>query len=128
MISSFGAVSILIFLASVGVMILHFKVMRRRGAADEALAALDDLLRERLETLFETAAPEIREKCQALAALETRELFDAIQKIENTPQETEKAIAAYNEKISEYNAYIEKFPARAMAVVLGMKKEITLQE
>lgn len=120
-----GAISIFVALICVGALILHLFVMKRRVALDTRFAALDNLLHARLELLYEAETVEAQEICDA-AALETRKLlkFATRMKIENSDNdEIERAVAACNEAIAEYNAYIAKFPAKIMAFFLGLKQE-----
>ena len=121
MISFFGIISVVVFTASVAAMVLHFNVMKRRAALDNALAQLDDLLRERLELLYETESNEIRKQCEAAAALETRELLRHFPAPYN--DETANATEALNTAIETYNVYIATFPAKQMAAVLGLAQE-----
>jgi len=135
MISISGVVAGVIFLISVGALILHRKVMVRRGALDDAYARLDELLRERLGIIYENAAQqnvtEVCRLCEPFFSLETRELLKAFDKVkmENAEvlaeivAETDEAIANFNESVSVYNAYIAKFPAREMAKILGLEPE-----
>jgi len=132
----------IIFVLSVSAMVLHFKVMKRRGAVDESLAVLDNLLRERIEIIYEMTegAPEtdeLREKCAEFSAYDTRRLINSIFEIDEAAEiltedrnfldeniiETEQARAAFNDIINAYNAYIAIFPARIMAFFLGLSQE-----
>lgn len=136
MISMFGIVSIFIFLASLGVMVLYYKIMKRRGAVDEKLTALDNALRERLEIICENAEllPKACERCENFPALDTRALLKSFQEdisielIKNKALaanilETEQAVRAFNEKTIKYNTYISKFPVKIMAHILGLYEE-----
>lgn len=58
MISIFGVVSILIFLASVGALFLHSRVMKMRVEVDDALLALESLTHEQAEAEKITQATE----------------------------------------------------------------------
>ena len=138
MISFLGIFAAIIFLASASALILHNKVLTRRGAVDDTLAALDAVLRERLDIIYENAvlqnAGEICALCESFFALETRRLLEAFGqiKMENAEvlaeiyAETDKAIAEFNAAVTEFNAYIAKFPANAMAFILGLGKENTI--
>lgn len=44
MVSLFGMVSAVVAAVSIATLILHFRLMQRRGAVDEALAAANELL------------------------------------------------------------------------------------
>ncbi|MCL1877938.1 MAG: hypothetical protein FWF80_03700 [Defluviitaleaceae bacterium] len=136
MLSAFGIVSIVIAPVCVGALILHFCVMKRRVVLDKRLAVLDDLLHARLEMLYDTQSAEVCEICADIANLETRKLLKSIARIkieqsegasrealQQNIAETEAAADAYNEAAAVYNDYIAKFPAKIMALVLGMGQE-----
>ncbi|MCL2386988.1 MAG: hypothetical protein FWC89_05470 [Defluviitaleaceae bacterium] len=139
-ISIFGVVSFLILVVSVGALILHNKIITRRAAVDEALAAVDNLLHEQLETLYETAithpdSQDFLELCEDYAALQTRELLIALPELQEEaahflpPPEDEKkealtqAVKTLNTAIDIYNAFITKFPAQLMASILTLEQE-----
>ncbi|MCL1845690.1 MAG: LemA family protein [Defluviitaleaceae bacterium] len=99
---------------------------------DKALAVLDVLLRARLEILYDTQPDEVREMCADFATLETRNLLQSVVQIKIEPldeilreniAETDVAAVEYNEAAAVYNAYIAKFPAKIMAILLGMTQE-----
>jgi hypothetical protein len=139
MFSVFGIISIIVFLISVRFLVLHYQVMKKRGAADEKLAALDNLLRERLEIVYEQTenlpdTQELRELCEIFSAYETKKLIKSINRlnkaIEIIPEEslavniteTEQATDIFKQSAAEYNAYIAAFPANFMAYILGLEK------
>ena len=64
MISLFGGISLLVFLLSIGVLALHYYVMKRRTRLDLAIEALD----EALEIAEETNAPDPAEARQEYEA------------------------------------------------------------
>ena len=74
MISGFGIVSLLVLIISVAAMILHFRLMQKRGSVDEAF----DILEEALET-------------------NSTELGDALRDYDN-------AVAVYNGYIAKFPA------------------------
>jgi len=53
MISIFGVVSMVVLLMCVAALALHFRVLGKRSAMDDAMAKFDELLRDRLESFIE---------------------------------------------------------------------------
>jgi hypothetical protein len=105
-------------------MVLHFRVLKRRGAVDDALAALDDVLRAQLENMYESAeTEELRETCEALSEYETRKLYKSLRKISKDLSQAEAAVSTLNEAIEKYNAYAAKFPAKIMLAILALPVE-----
>ena len=86
MISFLGFFSLIVFAISVGALLLHFKVIKRRSAADDCLEILDSLLRDRLEILCEIAelSPnpyELQELCEIHAAQDTRKIIKSLPRL-----------------------------------------------
>jgi ElaB/YqjD/DUF883 family membrane-anchored ribosome-binding protein len=118
----FAIFALIILAASVNLLILHFKVMKRRGAVDSCFEALDESLRELNEQIFKATDDETqREKCIESAALDTRSLLRTLRK--KIPPETKEQIKTANQAINMYNDYISKSPMRQMAFVLGLGVE-----
>jgi hypothetical protein len=102
--------------------------MKKRGAADECISALEDLLYERLKIIYGSGAFE------AVDTQSIQKLLKSVTKI--TPQdsdseillenikETEGAVKNYNESIAVYNACISRFPMNIMACLLHLEREI----
>ena len=105
MISIFGIVSAVAAVVSVAALVLHFKLMQRRGAVDEALAAANELL-------YFYQDPD--EGDEEIPDVDREEL--------------QAAIAAYNNAVAVYNGYISAFPGKIMAGIVGFKKEQALDE
>ena len=103
MISIFGVISIVAAVVSIVALVLHFRLMQKRGAVDEALAAANALLYF-LEDSDEKEIPEV------------------------DPEEVEAAVAAYNDVVGTYNAYIAAFPGKIMAAIVGFKKEHAIHD
>jgi len=95
MISIFGILSAVAAVVSIVALVLHFKLMQKRSAVDDALIKMDELMYLQDEENEET--------------LEARSLEDAT--------------GAYNNAVNAYNDYISKFPGIVMALVVGFKKE-----
>jgi len=93
MISVFGAISAIIAVVCIAVLVLHFKLMKKRGPVDDAFAQINELLyrQEHEEEALDT--------------------------------EVKDAIKAYNDAVGHYNAYISKLPGIVIAGLVGMKKE-----
>jgi len=100
MISIFGVVSAIVAILSIAALVLHFKLMQRRGALEDALANMKAALYP-LES-------EDDENEEAPAA---------------TQEKVEEAAKAYNDAVKVYNEYISRFPGIIMAMVVGFEKE-----
>jgi len=98
MISAFGIISAVVAIAAVAALVLHFKLMQKRGAVDDALAEINALL--------------------FLAEDE-----DGSKLSQTTSEDIEAATGAYNDAVDVYNAYISCFPGKMMASIVGLKKE-----
>ncbi|MCL2358020.1 MAG: hypothetical protein FWC70_12855, partial [Defluviitaleaceae bacterium] len=128
MFSEFGVIAIIVALISIGALVLHFYVMKRRVASDKCLAEIDALLRTRIELLYETQPREVHEILAA--TFETRSLLAALAQAEIRGSElceniieTEIAVRAYNDAVAVYNDCIAKYPAKIMAFLLGLSRE-----
>jgi len=94
----FGTVSVIVFIASVTVSILYTKVMRLKDGVDEAFAEMDEIL--------------------------ATESVDA----ENDyTEQLEKSVQKTNKAIDDYNKQIKKFPGSLIAMLVGLKKEDNVQ-
>ncbi|MCL2225661.1 MAG: hypothetical protein FWB96_11905 [Defluviitaleaceae bacterium] len=140
-ISAVGVVSLVVVVVSVGAMVLHYRVLKRRGAVDESFAVLDDLLRLQLEIIYEAAEglptpediSEIKEMCEVFSEYETYKLSKALPKLRKaaslgeheelsaTVSETETAAAELSRAIEKYNDYAATFPACLMISILGLE-------
>jgi len=138
MISSFGIISLVASLISVCVLIFIYKILRRRNNLDEAYTQLDNTARNQLEAIFEAAetlpnCEEIRDNCETLSSYETRLLVKSLPKLRKSAPETENLSQAVsqtelaadnlNQKIDEYNAFSQTFPAKLMLPILGLAQE-----
>ena len=92
MISVFGVISAVAAAVSVAALVLHFKLMQRRTAVDEALAAANELL------YFYEDPDEADEEIPDVSR-----------------EEAAAAVTAYNDAALAYNAYISAFPGKIMA-------------
>lgn len=95
MISFFGLVSAVVAIVSITALVLHFKLIEKRGAVDDALAKVNELL----------------------FLAEEDEAPDA------NPDEIGSATKAYNDAVDVYNRYISQFPGKVVAFMVGLKKE-----
>ncbi|MCL2287266.1 MAG: LemA family protein [Firmicutes bacterium] len=100
MISLFGIISAVVAVVSIIAMVLHFRLMQKRGAVDEALASINDIL---------YAITEYDDDNEEAPAA--------------TSEEIEEAARAYNDAVKIYNEYISRFPGKIIALVVGFKKE-----
>lgn len=98
MISLFGFASAVVATVSIVALVLHFKLMEKRGVVDDALAKINELL----------FLAEDEDENKALDA---------------SSEEIKDAVRAYNDAVDVYNAYISRFPGKIMAVIVGLKKE-----
>jgi len=142
MISVFGIISVAVAVVSVVSIMLHNRVMKMRAPVDAYLAALEDLLRERIDTLLREsfADSELRRLCGNAVDLELNEMIKALPDIDRAASldmhtaEQENAIAiretteALNQAIEEYNRYITgSLPVVLMAQALGLETEDILR-
>jgi len=139
--SLFGFISLFIVVVSVAVIILHYRLMKRRAPVDVHFGQLEELLRHWLENLYQESpeGSELYYLCGQCIDLELNGLLSAAPQIveaynhaaysETEPQDQNAEIAAIREtikalnlSIAAYNAFITKSPAAAlMALVLGLK-------
>ena len=145
MISLFAIISLSILIISITILVLHFKLLKLRGEVDDNFSALDILLRDRLDILFEIGqeSPEGQALCtlcedydnsptiKILKALpELKNQFKSIinsdegkKNLEENEQEIELTIETYNKSIIKFNAHISIFPGIVMACLVGLKQE-----
>ena len=97
MISFFGLASSIIAIVSIAALVLHHRLIEKRGVVDDALAKVNELL--------------------FLAEDEEKEALDA------NSEEIDDAARAYNDAVVMYNAYISKFPGKIIAFMVGLKQE-----
>jgi len=130
--SAFGFVSLFIVVISVTVIILHYRLMRKRAPVDVHYDQLEELLRQWIENLYYESPvdSEIYNLCIQYIDLERDEILSAFPLIieKAPPCEDTNAIAitetisTLNRAIEEYNTFIAKSPATVlMALVLGLK-------
>ncbi|MCL1843862.1 MAG: hypothetical protein FWF79_08615 [Defluviitaleaceae bacterium] len=110
MISLFGAMSLIILIASVAALILHFKVMKFRGAVDDSLEKTDSLLRDRIEIIYNLAREaeenldnplamrQIIKMCETHASYDTQKLIKTRTELEESASEL---LAASNCEINK---------------------------
>ena len=137
MISAFGIISIAIALASVTIIVLHNRLMLRRTPVDSYMAALEELLRESLERLFNASPPgsDLQNLCGNCMDLGLNDIIQALPDISRacTPglcDEQEKLHAiretaeALNQAIRDYNSLITgSLPMKLMAQALSLTTE-----
>ena len=143
--SAFGFVSIFIAVLSIAAIVLHYRVMRKRSPVDNALAQLEDLLRQRVEAILDTSDEdtELFALCSQVVDMDYAALFGAVPDIENALWETIEAgehvpmdvlsenahaiqagTEALNQAIVEYNHIITAKPSGVlMALILGLAVE-----
>ena len=145
MISMLGVLSLVILLLSVGALILHYRLLQLRGALDDSFSGLDELLRVRLEIIYDIAntmenSHELKERCIRYSGREVRAIIKSMPKFhkaiaathiendiktaltENT-HEIERSIRTYNENLLKYNTYVSKPPGIILAFAVGLKSE-----
>jgi len=145
-ISILGVISLVILVICLIILVLHFRVLGKRAAMDDALSTLDELLHDRMELLVDyadslepdrTESEEIYTLYELLVTAETRQILkfwakmqkfvtgnDALQKEteENTAKVTETVIK-YNASTEAYNKCISKHPGKLVAYVLSFKPQ-----
>jgi len=135
--SIFGLISLFIALVSVSVIVVHSRVMRKRAPVDIHFAALEELLRARIEMLYDTSPPDsqLNEICATCVDLDYDTMVGALpsitanmedeppsEDIEANSTEIQTTIEALNAAIETYNEAITKKPSAAlMAMALGLK-------
>ena len=138
MISIFGIASISVAVASVVFIMLHNRVINKRAPVDAGFAALEDLLRGRIEALLSTSEPGsgIHQLCGDVVDMELHEMIKALPEIDRAVElelhidddgnmaEIYEAIVALNLVVEEYNRYITgSLPVVFMAQILGITTE-----
>ena len=80
MISIFGIVSMITVLVSVAAIVLHNRIMGKRAPIDTQLAALEDLLRNRVEMLYHYSRPgtELHALCDLYMDLDLESILQAL--------------------------------------------------
>ncbi|MCL2217910.1 MAG: hypothetical protein FWB91_12965 [Defluviitaleaceae bacterium] len=153
MIPVFGIISLFVLIGSLGVLFLHYRLLLKRGILDDGLKRLDELLRIRLEIIYEIAedledGSEIKEQCIEYSGKRARETIKALPRIhkaiaaaihdstdDDSPsteikealaenaQEIKQATEGYNNALVKYNAYVNKSPGQIIALMVGLKPE-----
>ena len=147
MISVFGVTSIFIVMVSVTVIILHNRIMKRRTPVDIYVAELEDLIRKRMEMLYEISIPgtKLHELCTYYIDLDFDTILNGLPEIthaythaderyetaptaldENTTtiQQTTNSL---NHAVKDYNDFITKSPTEVMlAKILGLETHPTI--
>ena len=142
MVSIFGVASIMVVIVSIVVIILHNRIMKRRAPVDIMFDELEELMRQRLEMMYEISVPgsELHELCHYYIDLDFDTVLsvyaDICEAYDNAEERYEVAPTAMDENwagirlstetlnkaIQEYNAFITKSPSEMMmARVLGLK-------
>jgi len=130
--SVLGFVSLFIVVISVTIIILHYRLMRKRAPVDVHFDHLEELLRQWIEDLYSVSPidSELYSLCGQCIDLGLAELLSTapfIVQITQPDTNTETAaitetISALNRAIMEYNAFISKSPVNVlMASILGLK-------
>jgi len=141
MISIFGIISIVVALLSVAVIILHNRVMAKRTPVDTYLADLENLIRERLNNLYNESHPgtELQALCGQYMDLDLNSMIKALPDIdracEDEPDINEheitlsisKTTETLNQAIEAYNSFITgSLPVKLMAFALTLTTEETI--
>jgi len=133
--SVFGFVSLFIVVISVAVIILHYRLMRKRAPVDVHFDQLEELLRQWIENLYHISpvGSGLYNLCDQYIDLEFSDILSAMPEIHDFCEQEQQdsstniatindTISALNRAISEYNAFIAKTPATVlMAHILGLK-------
>ena len=119
-----GLVSCIIFVIVIAMLIVHNRLMKRRGKVEDTLAALEEMLRDRLEELC-TELPNESEFFESLQVSDIDHIINAwakVQKISPSANTAEiLAVAgAYNIYVKEYNAYIATPRGRTIAFMVAI--------
>lgn len=138
MIPILGIISLVILIISLGAMFFHSRLLLYRGILDDGLSRLDEILRIRLEIIYdatESSEDDIRTQCLELSGKTAREIIKALPKLQKyefeeykealteNAQEIEQAVGAVNDAIKGYNAYISKSYGMIIALLVGLKAE-----
>jgi len=118
MVSIFGVISIIIAVVCISIIVLHNRFMLKRTPVDNYFTALEDLIREKLEGLYHSSAPEskLRDLCSLYVDLDLDSMLKALPEISKACEpdiqddESAKAIhetaEALNQAIQDYNKLI----------------------
>ena len=134
MISIFGIVSVAVALTSVVILALHNRVMSKRAPVDEYFAALEALLRDKIEDLYQASQPDSRlhSLCGQYIDLDLNEIIKALPEIDRAnfaeiiieEQAIHEAANALNQAIEAYNRFITgSLPVVLMAHILALTAE-----
>jgi len=141
--SIFGLISLFVALVSVSVIVVHSRIMRKRAPVDIHFATLEELLRVRIELLY-NASPqdsELNEICATCVDLDYDTIVSVLPSIkanmeDEPPTEDMEAnttdinstIEALNTAIETYNeAITKKSSAALMAMALGLETLETVE-
>jgi len=129
-----GLASCIIFVTVIAVLIIHRRLITRRGRVEDTLAILDDMLRDRLEELCVSTKTE----ANFLDALQVADIdhiinkWPKVQKIspDASTEEILAVVGEYNTHVRAYNAYIATPRGRTIAFMVGLDQceEICLGE
>lgn len=155
--SIFGVVSFIVFIICTVVLILHFRVMKKRGKMDDALVLVEERMFERLEIILDLmenkeeqteetepdqAIEDAYTLCEQLIHSDIHKMIKTYPKIkkvlltnelENLKIMTdnftkiELAIRSYNKRLTTFNSCISRFPGKIIAVAVGFKPERELE-
>jgi len=132
MMPTFGMASAMILVASVLMLIFHFRLMKKRSPVDIEFAKIDELLRIRLDMLFQQENADAFDLLETLHFSKTSQLVqnwhnlqigEANEAFEQNKKDIAAAINNYNQYVIAYNAYISKYPGSAIALLTGLRKE-----
>ena len=139
MISIFGVVSVITAVTSITIIVLHNRLMLKRTPVDTYAAALEDLIRERIEGLYHTSPPEseLHDLCSLYVDLGLNDMIMALPEIdracESSLLDDESASAiqetteALNQAIQDYNNLItNNLPMKLLAQVLTLTTELPI--
>jgi len=146
MVSIFGFVSLFITIVCVAAIVLHSKVMRRRAPVDTHMAQLEDLLRLRVEIMYNLSPVDspLHELCAQCVDADFANIMATLPSITETYQQAyrdatwdeihndlqentesiEETITNLNQVIEKYNNYITaNSSGMTMAWILGLSTE-----
>ena len=138
MISIFGIVSVVVALVSIAIIVLHNRVMIKRAPVDSYIVALEDLIRGRLESLYESSphGSELQALCIQYMDLDLNSMVKALPEIDRAyegdmyidehaiNQAINETAQDLNQAIQEYNRFITgSLPVSLMAQVLALTTE-----
>jgi len=134
--SAFGFISLFVVVLCIAIIILHYRIMKKRAPVDVHFSELEELLRERVEILYKINPTGLYELYNQSATLDLEGLLNTLASFEvehdsltdNTEAIT-KIKEALAQAISDYNSFITANPHTSlMAKILGLeiiKKELT---